>query len=259
MFITILGAQFPVSFNVKDNLNEILEVLKFSKENDLVVFPEGSISGYDTNLSFLEKLDHLKVRDALKKLRNEAIKRKVHLWVGSCLFEQYNWYNAAFGYSPQGNIYRYNKVNLATHERGVFTIGSALETFPLNINNHMVNIGVQLCRDLKYPEQWRWLAINGTQIFLHLTNAKGDSSAQAVWKSQLVSRASENQRFVISINTAASYQESPTMVISPKGEILYEIVSNKTEYFRLILDLNLISDWYIKQSRNDLIEITYKR
>ena len=57
MLISILGAQFPVSFDVQDNLNQILSILKNSKEQDLVVFPEGCISGYDTNLSFLEKVD----------------------------------------------------------------------------------------------------------------------------------------------------------------------------------------------------------
>ena len=47
MLISILGAQFPVSFDVQDNLNQILSILKNSKEQDLVVFPEGCISGYE--------------------------------------------------------------------------------------------------------------------------------------------------------------------------------------------------------------------
>lgn len=87
MLISILGAQFPVSFDVQDNLNQILEILKHSKEQDLVVFPEGSVSGYDTNLSFLEKIDISEVIQALEILRNEAIQRKIHLWVGACLYE----------------------------------------------------------------------------------------------------------------------------------------------------------------------------
>lgn len=259
MLISILGAQFPVSFDVQDNLNQILSILKNSKEQDLVVFPEGCISGYDTNLSFLDKVDTSQVEQALETLRIEAIKRKIHLWVGSCLFENETWFNAALGFTPEGKMNRYNKVNLATHERGVFTYGSELQTFPLEFNNQIVNVGVQLCRDLKYPEQWRWLALNDVQIFLHMNNAKENAYAQNVWKSQLVSRATENQRFVISVNTAATHQECPTLIINPKGEILNEIISHETQYFRITLDMDLISNWYINQSRTDLINISYSK
>jgi len=257
MIISILGAQFPVSFDVQDNLNHILAILKHSKESDLVVFPEGSVSGYDTNLSFLEKINISEVKEALEILRNEAIKRKIHIWVGCCLFENKKWFNTALGFTPEGNRNRYNKVNLATHERGFFTFGSELKTYPLKFNNQIVSVAVQLCRDLKYPEQWRWLALNNAQIFLHMTNAKGDSSVQNVWKSQLVSRATENQRFVVSVNTAASHQECPTIVINPKGLILHEVISHETQYFRLKIDLDLCSDWYIKQSRTDLLNIEH--
>ena len=131
MFVSILGAQFPVSFDVQDNLNHILTILNHSNEWDLVVLPEGSVSGYDTNLSFLEKIDISEVIQALEILRNEAITRKIHLWVGACLYENEKWFNAALGFTPKGKMNRYNKVNLATHERDVFTFGSELKPFPL--------------------------------------------------------------------------------------------------------------------------------
>ncbi|MFX1420122.1 MAG: carbon-nitrogen hydrolase family protein [Promethearchaeota archaeon] len=259
MHLSILGAQFPISFNIDENVNEILKILEISKENDLVVFPEGSISGYDINLSFLDNIEISKIQNALEMLRNGAINRKIHLWVGSCLFENNQWHNVALGFTPKGETHRYNKVNLATHERNVFAFGTELKIFPLDFNDEKINIGVQICRDLKYPEQWRWLAINKAQIFLHLNNAKTNSSVQSVWKSQLISRASENQRFIISVNTADRNQESPTIVINPKGEILKEIISHETQYFRLEIDLGLVSDWYIKQSRTDLIDIKYHK
>ena len=258
MILSVLVAQFPISFNIQKNLNAILGILRNCKQNDLVVFPEGCISGYDTDPSFLEKIDNSQVIKALGLLKNEAINKKLHLWVGSCLFEKGKWYNAAFGFSPLGNVYRYNKVNLATHERGVFAYGSELQPFPLQFDYQKVNVGIQLCRDLKYPEQWKWLALRKTHIFLHLINAKGDALEQPIWKSQLISRATENQRFVISVNTAAEHQKSPTIVINPKGEILHEVISDKTKFFRVEIDLDLVSNWYLEQSRTDLIDIRYK-
>ncbi|MFW9829481.1 MAG: carbon-nitrogen hydrolase family protein [Candidatus Thorarchaeota archaeon] len=257
MFLSILAAQFPVSLTIQNNLDQILAILNHSKKNDLVVFPEGSISGYDTNISFLEQIDMNKVNNAMKTLKTEAKEKKINLWVGSCLFENGNWFNVALGFTPDGKVNRYNKVNLAIHERGTFTFGSELNMFPLEFNGQIVNVGVQMCRDLKYPEQWRWLAMKKAQIFLHLNNAIKSSSGQSVWKSQLVSRATENQRFVISVNAASITQECPTIAINPQGEILNEICSSETQYFRLKIDLDLISDWYIKQSRCDLIKIKY--
>ena len=56
MLISILGVQFPVSFAVQDNLNHILAVLKHSNECNLVVFPEGSVSGDDIYYNQLVEL-----------------------------------------------------------------------------------------------------------------------------------------------------------------------------------------------------------
>ena len=258
MNLSVLVAQFPVTFDIQKNLDEMLKILKKTKQNDLVVFPEGSLSGYDTDLSFLDNIDNSQVVNAIDLLKDEAVNRKIHLWVGTCLFEEGKWYNTAFGFSPLGNVYRYNKVNLATHERDIFTYGSELEPFALKFENEIINVGVQLCRDLKYPEQWKWLALRDTHIFLHLINAKGDSKEQPIWKSQLISRATENQRFIISVNTAAQKQKCPTVVINPKGKILHEVISEKTNAFHVDIDLDLISNWYLEQSRTDLIDINYK-
>lgn len=101
------------------------------------------------------------------------------------------------------------------------------------------------------------MALNNAQIFLHINNAQDNISNQNVWKSQLISLATENQRYVIIVNTALKNQNYPTTVINPKGEVLREVVSLETQYFRLKINFDIISNWYIEQSRNDLISIQY--
>jgi predicted amidohydrolase len=150
-------------------------------------------------------------------------------------------------------------VNLATHERRVFEFRSELSIFPLELNKQIIKLGVKLCRDLKYPEQWRWLAFNKVHVFLHLINAVRNNSAQLIWKSQLISKATENQRYVLSINNTSSKQESPTISINLKGKILAQISSPKAHFLRLKIDLDLVSDWYLKQSRSDLITFRYTK
>ena len=116
-------------------------------------------------------------------------------------------------------------------------------------------IGVQICRELRFPEQWAWLARQGAQIMLHLNNAIGDSSFQAVWKSHLVSRAAETQRFVLSANNAAAEQVSPTIAIAPDGQVIGEIVSAELGVLRTTLDLSRVSNVYLDQSRTDVVAI----
>ncbi len=254
--ISALVAQFPVSQSIQDNLAAIQEIISQARPGDLVLTPEGSVSGYSNDLSFLEHLDPVELRLALDQLHAEAQKQQIFLWVGACLLENGRWFNAACGFDSHGGSHIYHKINLATHERGTFTPGGSLPIFELHTSSGTIKLGVQLCRELKFPEQWGWLARNGAQIILHLNNATGSSLEQPVWRSHLISRAAENQRYVLSANCAAQEQKSPTLVIAPSGEILAEVVSDKLELIRLELDLAHVSNWYLSQCRQDIVAIT---
>ena len=255
MHITALIAQFPVSLSVQQNLDSIRRVLKRAQPGDLVVLPEGCVSGYSLDLSFLKTVDHHALESGLAALRSEAQKRKIHLWVGTCLHQDGCWFNAAIGYGPNGEKRVYHKVNLANHERGTFMTGSVLPVFHLNTADGTVAVGVQICRELRYPEQWGWLARCGAQVILHLNNAVGHAWNLPIWKSHLISRAAETQRFVLSANNAAFEQNSPTIAVAPDGRVLGEIVSNRLDVMRVDLDLSLVSNHYLDQCRTDLVDI----
>ncbi len=252
MRISVLVAQFPIRHSVAANLREIEGVLNQVHPGDLVVLPEGALSGYSDDLSFLDSLDPSEVSAALDTLAAEAASREVHIWLGACQREGAKWRNTGVGLTPYGERHTYRKVNLATHERGVFDPGGELCVFDLQIGGDTVRIGVQLCRDLRYPEQWAYLARRGAQVILHLNNAKGVPQARRVWSSQLISRAVDTQRWVVSANTASADQNCPSIVVAPDGEVLAEVVSHRAEVVRLELDLSLVSDWYLSQARTDL-------
>ncbi len=179
----------------------------------------------------------------------------MHLWFGTCLREGDTWRNAAIGLAPDGARSTYHKVNLATHERGTFRRGDDLPVFTLRSRGETVRVGVQLCREMRFPEQWGWLARRGAQVFLHLNNSIGDAGAVPVWRSHLIARAAENQRYVVSANAAASDQRCPTMVVAPSGEVLAEVAGPEERALRVDLDLSRVSDWYISQSRSDLVRL----
>jgi predicted amidohydrolase len=194
----------------------------------LVILPEGSISGYSHDLSFLKSIDQHELESGLVHLHLEAQQRKIHLWVGACLYKDGRWFNASIGYSPDG-------------EKKVY---------------HKVNLGVQICRELRFPEQWGWLARCGAQIILYLNNAVGHAWNLPIWQSHLISRAAETQRFVLGANNAAPEQNSPTIAASPDGRVLNEIVSNQLKVMRVDLDLSLVSNWYLNRCRTDLVTIS---
>lgn len=256
MRITALVAQFPISLSIQQNLASIQQILEHAQPGDLVLLPEGSVSGYSLDLSFLETLDQREIESGLAFLRSETQRRNIHLWVGACLHKDGRWFNTAIGYNPDGEKNIYHKVNLANHERGTFTAGSDLPLFQLATPGGPITVGVQLCRELRYPEQWGWLARRGAQIILHLDNAVGHAWNLPIWRSHLISRAAETQRFVLSANNAAPEQNSPTIAVAPGGRVLGEIVSDRLEVMHINLDLSLVSNWYLDQCRTDLVTIS---
>lgn len=255
MKINAVIAQFPVTLSIPHNLETIETILAQARAGDLVVFPEGSVSGYTTDTSFLNEINLLELTAGLNHLQKEAERREINLWVGACIQNDGNWYNAAYGFSSDGKTHIYHKINLAHHERGCFTAGSLLPVFELNAPDGKFLVGVQMCRELRFPEQWGWLARCGAQVFLHLNNAIDDDTLQPVWKSHLVSRAAETQRFVLSANNAAVKQICPTIAIAPNGRVAGEIISPYTGILRVELDLSEASSWYLDQCRSDVVVI----
>ena len=254
MIVSAIIAQFPISLSIQTNLEAIYTVLDQAKSGDLVLFPEGCVSGYSTDSSFLEKIQSHELEIALGHIQNMAEKRNLHVWVGACINENGKWFNVAYGFTPDGKTHLYHKINLANHERGYFSAGAGLPVFNLQILDGVVPVGIQICREVRFPEQWGWLARHGAQIILHLNNATGDNHYQSVWKSHLISRAAETQRFVLSANNAASKQICPTLAVAPDGQVLGEIVSARLETMRVSLDLSQVSNWFLNQSRTDVVE-----
>lgn len=255
MTISAIVAQFPVSLSIQRNLEIIDSVLEQTRAGDWVIFPEGSLSGYSTDTSFLKQIDQQELMAALEHLQQEAEERKINVWTGACINNEGRWLNAAYGFSADARTQVYYKINLANHERGVFSAGNRLPVFDVNTPTGKVIIGVQICRELRYPEQWGWLARCGAQVILHLNNATGDDLYQPVWRSHLISRAAETQRFVLSANNAALRQTGPTMVVAPDGQVIDEIVSASLKTLHVELDLSQVSNRHLEQSRADVVAI----
>ncbi|WLD93907.1 carbon-nitrogen hydrolase family protein [Alkalihalobacillus sp. AL-G] len=254
MKLNVHVGQFAMNFDIEHNLNHILNMINQVEVEELLILPEGALSGYSDDLSFLKSIDQIELVEAIETIVQKVKERRIHLVFGSCLFKDEKWYNAGIYVSPEGKLSIHYKVNLATHEREVFTAGNHLTVFEMQVQQNVIKFGIQLCREIRFPEQWKFLSLQGAQFIAYLTNVTSTENAY-VWKSHLVSRAAENQRFVLVSNVAHEQQGCPTMIVSPKGEVLIEVLSESVELKKTTIDLTETSDWYLDQSRTDVVKV----
>jgi predicted amidohydrolase len=256
--VPVAVAQVPVTWDIGQNLAAITASLTDVQPGEVAVLPEACISGYDDGLSRLDRLDPDGLATVLDGLTELARSKGIHLFCGSLLFEHNAWWNAAIYLSPDGKRWTYRKVNLATHDRGRLSAGDELPVLQLDLGGGSVTVGVQLCREILFPEQWRHLADAGAQIFIYLTHAANPDVPAGVWRSHLISNAAANQRFVVAANVADPRQHCPSGIISPRGEVLGELVAGETAVLRTVIDTADVADWYLGQRRTDLLHLHYQ-
>ena len=256
MQLSVVSGQIPIVLDIQQNVRQILALLEQTGPDELVVLPEGAISGYQDDLSFLARLDPAQLADAYEQVAEAVAARQVHLVVGSCLWEEQQWWNAAISFTPDRQRFIYRKINLATNERDSMSAGSELPIFSMHFKQGQVRVGIQLCREIRFPEQWRYLAMQGAELFLYLTNATSPYAVANVWRSQLISRAAENQRFLVGANVVHNNRHCPTLLIAPNGGVLAEEADpDATTLMRRTIDLTQKADWYLEQCRTDVVAV----
>ncbi|GIE83196.1 hypothetical protein Aph02nite_91460 [Actinoplanes philippinensis] len=252
MPLSVVIAQVPVVWDVEANLATVRGVLDGTAPGDVVIFPEGMLSGYAEDLSPLDTMDPDGIRRAVAGL---AAGNRRHVFLGSLYPDEAGWSNAAVHLSPGREPQIYRKINLAVNERGRLVPGDGLPTFRVG----GTTAAVQLCREIRFPEQWQHLATAGAAFFAYLTNAANPREPQGVWRSHLISRAAENQRFVLSANIPDPHQHCPSMIVSPRGEVLAELPMGRPGILRHTIDPAESSAWYLDQRRQDVIALAYRR
>lgn len=60
-----------------------------------------------------------------------------------------------------GGYQIYRKINLAMNERGQLHPGDRLPTIDIQHPDGNITAGMQLCREIRFPEQWQYLAAAG--------------------------------------------------------------------------------------------------
>jgi predicted amidohydrolase len=247
--------QFPVTMDIAANLGSLSTALEALDSGTFAVAPEGALSGYLPEPGFVTAIDQDHFRRGLEAIRALTVRRGLHLVVGACLDTEEGWRNAALYLGPKGELRRYDKINLAQSERGTFRPGDHLPVFALEYEGERLCLGIQMCREIRYPEQWRVLATRGAQVIVHVNNAVGSPDGFEVWRSHLISRAAETQRFVLSANNAGPDQLCPSVIVAPSGKVLAQIDPGAEATALGTLALAENSDWVLNQARSDVVAV----
>ena len=218
--LTCASIQFNISLGYIDaNLDTITAALQrvFQRGAKLAVLPEMWSCGYDyRNLTELAK----ETPRVLRTLQNECLKLKM-VTVGSLPeLEENTIYNTAYVIDRGEIVGRYRKLHLFSTMREDQFLGSGNHS--LVVDTSVGRLGVAICYDLRFPELFRKLALEGAEIIC--LPAEWPKPRQEHWKTLLRARAIENQLFVIAANCCGVQGKLDftglSQLISPLGNVL---------------------------------------
>jgi omega-amidase len=236
--------QLDIAFgDVKTNIVRAEQFIQqaMTEHPDVLVLPELWTTGYDlTRLDTLADTDGVETKKLLHKW---ATTYNVNIVGGSVAKKKKDGVtNTLYTFSKDGTcLGEYSKVHLfqlmnehlhlqAGNERGLFTIGD-------------VPCACVICYDIRFPEWIRTHTINGATILFVV--AEWPLPRLTHWRALLISRAIENQCYVVACNRAGSDPNNVfaghSMVINPWGEVISE--SDEAEsILYATLDLTKIDD-----------------
>jgi predicted amidohydrolase len=95
-------------------------------------------------------------------------------------------------------------------------------------------------------------------VLIYLTYAINPAEPPGVWRAHLISRTAETRRSVLAANVADGRQHCPTMVVSPRGQVLAEAPAGGAATLELTIDLADTRDGYLSQQRDDVVSVTWR-
>ncbi|MCP3924773.1 MAG: carbon-nitrogen family hydrolase [Desulfobacterales bacterium] len=202
---------------IDENLAYVIERIP-PLNADLVVLPEMWSCGFDySNLkSHAEKTPY--VLDELSKV---AIKENVMIAGSYPEMRDGDIYNTAYLIDKDGEIKgTYSKVHLFSHasEDKYFKAGDKAVVVDTSIGK----IGFLICYDLRFPEFFRTLALDGAEIVIVM--GQWPKVRIDHWNKLLAARAIENQLFVLAANRIGTENlieyGGCSKILSPVGKTL---------------------------------------
>jgi len=227
--LTIAIYQMEIIVGQKQrNLEKVENAIKEkSSEVDLWVVPELFTTGFAYS-KFSELGENLKKSRTLQYLEKLSEKHATGI-AGSVLIqnEEKAYQNLGFIISPsKGLIYKYPKIHLWGNEKDYFLAGTKVPK-PIDFEGK-AKIGLSICYDLRFPEVYRSLVLNGAEILI--TTAAWPEARTSHFDLLATARALENTTYHIAVNRIGLEKDIHTTkysgssrVVDPMGSTIVEL------------------------------------
>lgn len=231
MRITLV--QLSVGREIAQNKRKILAALNSAQRDDWLIFPECALTGYFPDEDgFLKSVEPVAVDAAVEEIADRVRRQRCHCLLGTATFSHGAWYNSVVVQSYDEEPHVYHKIRLSELDKKHFAPGWEVPLYTVN----GVSFGVQICRELVFPEPWLNLKRRGAMVVFHINNAV--KPYDKVWEHVLVARAVENRFFVCSVNNAAPPQRLTTYLVAPSGDMLVKADEQVEQTLTYKIDLS---------------------
>lgn len=244
MSVLVSLIQFDVSYgNPEKNKNKVANLIGKAMERkpDIIVLPELWTTGYD--LTRLDEIADENAEDTEKFIGDMARQYEVNIVAGSVAKKtNENVTNTMFTFDRSGAVVsEYSKVHLfrlmdeekyltAGDSKGLFT----LEDFPC---------ASAICYDIRFSEWIRVQTLKGAGVLF--VPAEWPAPRTDHWRTLLLSRAIENQCFVVACNRVGNDPKNEfgghSIIIGPWGEIIAE-AGDHEEILHGEIDINEVEE-----------------
>lgn len=227
----IAAYQFAVSGDILKNYDEINQAIHTAKKNgaELLVFPECALTGYPPmDIRASSDIDFGLVRTMCGKLQKTADEEHISFIVGMA-YEDSGIRNRAILFQPGKSAAFYDKRALWGWDQDNFIPGNQEGVFETN----GIRIGVRICYEVRFPECFRELYLEKTDMDIVLfydVSDTDDKERYVLIKGHLQTRAVENVTTMVSVDAIHPYQTAPTAVFGKSGRILKECKRNQAAF-----------------------------
>ena len=203
-------------------IDKAIENIHRCEGADLIILPEIWNIGFMSFDRYIPEAENSEGQ-TLKRLRESAKEIGVYLHSGSFVEEKNGkYYNSSYLISPKGNILaNYLKIHLFgynSRETQLLTPGDTI----VMTDTPLGKIGLATCYDLRFPELFRKMVAQGTEIFLVCSAWPYPRLEHWLMLNRV--RALENQCFLVSSNSVGLNQGiqfvGHSMITDPWGTIL---------------------------------------
>ena len=224
--------------STKDELHTLktikLLIDKAVKEKaELIALPECATSLHKSSI-FTKKLAKPENKNvSLQYLRETARSKSIFILIGSLPIKLNDkLVNRSFLVGPDGDIlYKYDKIHLYDvnlpggeiyKESDTYLSGN--KAIIAKITKNQIKIGMTICYDVRFPNLYQDLAINGAEI-IFVPSAFSNVTGPVHWHTLLKARAIETGSYIIAPAQTGNHQcgrisFGHSLIVSPWGEIL---------------------------------------